>query len=74
MTMEPSDGEPLGAESGSGSAPGESPATPPAAEPTGEPLADSTVGTGSVIGIGCTIVVLLITCLGVAIFVWRQVN
>jgi hypothetical protein len=43
--------------------------TPPAASPE-----ESTVGTGSVIGLGCTIFVLIFVCIGVAIFMWRQVN
>jgi hypothetical protein len=33
-----------------------------------------TIGTGSFFGIGCTIFALLFVCVGVAIFMWRQVN
>lgn len=33
-----------------------------------------TVGTGSVFGIGCSIVALLFVCVGIAIFMWRQTN
>lgn len=35
---------------------------------------ESTVGTGSVLAIGCSLVVLLILFLGIALFVSRQVN
>jgi hypothetical protein len=56
------------------------PDTPPAPEspnplitPTAPPE-DPTVGTGSVIGIGCTVFVVIFVCIGVAIFMWRQVN
>lgn len=34
----------------------------------------TTIGTGSFFGIGCSIVALLFVCVGVAIFMWRQVN
>lgn len=33
-----------------------------------------TVGTGSIFGIGCSIVAILFVCVGIAIFMWRQVN
>jgi hypothetical protein len=54
----------------------ESPAEPDAPAPPSEPVAaeDSTVGTGSIFGIGCTVLALLFVCVGVAIFMWRQVN
>jgi hypothetical protein len=74
MAMEPSDEEMPGADASAASPPGESPATTPSAESSAGPPAESTVGTGSVIGLGCTIVILLITCIGVAIFMWRQVH
>jgi hypothetical protein len=50
--------------------------TPAPKTPEAAPVspAESTVGTGSVIGIGCTIFVLIFVCIGVAIFMWRQVN
>jgi hypothetical protein len=35
---------------------------------------ESTVGTGSVFAIGCSILALLFVCVGVGIFMWRQVN
>ena len=56
--------------------------TPPA-EPDASIAADqpatpaddeSTVGTGSVVGIGCTIVVLLFICLAIAVYVVREVS
>lgn len=33
-----------------------------------------TVGTGSIFGIGCSIVAILFVCVGIAIFMWRQTN
>jgi hypothetical protein len=53
--------------------PEETPAPEPALPTTASPE-ESTVGTGSVIGLGCTIFVLIFVCIGVAIFMWRQVN
>ncbi len=53
-------------------APVESDAPVTSAEPA--VAEESTVGTGSVFGIGCTILALLFVCVGVAIFMWRQVN
>lgn len=35
---------------------------------------DSTVGTGSVLAIGCSLIVLIILIAGIALFVSRQVN
>jgi hypothetical protein len=56
----------------------ESPPTPEADAPTAPaPSAgadESTVGTGSVFAIGCSILALLFICIGVGIFMWRQVH
>lgn len=51
-------------------------AMPEAAEDTnpGDRPVSTTIGTGSFFGIGCTIFALLFVCVGVAIFMWRQVN
>jgi hypothetical protein len=46
-------------------------AAPPVQLPAAE---ESTVGTGSVFAIGCSILALLFVCVGVGIFMWRQVN
>jgi hypothetical protein len=35
---------------------------------------DSTVGTGSVFAIGCTVMMLIILLIGIAIFISRQAN
>lgn len=35
---------------------------------------DSTVGTGSVLAIGCSVIVLLILIVGIALFISRQMN
>jgi hypothetical protein len=43
-------------------------------EPAREAGPDSTVGTGSVIAIGCTLLTLLLTLIGVAIFIARQIS
>ena len=40
-------------------------------DPTDE---DSTVGTGSILAIGCSVVVLLILIVGIALFVSRQMS
>jgi hypothetical protein len=46
----------------------------PDAAPSAERPVSTTIGTGSFFGIGCTIFALLFVCVGVAIFMWRQVN
>jgi hypothetical protein len=46
----------------------------PAAPPPTTAADESTVGTGSVFAIGCSILALLFVCVGVGIFMWRQVN
>ncbi len=46
----------------------------PDAAPSPERPVSTTIGTGSFFGIGCTIFALLFVCVGVAIFMWRQVN
>lgn len=38
------------------------------------PDEESTVGTGSFIAIGCSLIVLLILIVGIALFISRQVN
>ncbi len=38
------------------------------------PDEESTVGTGSVLAIGCSVIVLLILIVGIALFISRQVN
>lgn len=38
------------------------------------PDEESTVGTGSFIAIGCSVIVLLILIVGIALFISRQVN
>ena len=38
------------------------------------PDEESTVGTGSILAIGCSLVVLLILFVGIALFISRQVN
>jgi hypothetical protein len=40
-------------------------------DPTPE---DSTVGTGSVLAIGCSVIVLIVLVFGIALFISRQIN
>jgi hypothetical protein len=46
----------------------------PVAPPPPAAVDESTVGTGSVFAIGCSILALLFVCVGVGIFMWRQVH
>jgi len=41
-------------------------------EPAVDP--DSTVGTGSVFAIGCTLLMVIILFIGIALFIWRQTS
>jgi hypothetical protein len=62
----------LAASSDSGSPPDNEGAAPSPPAPEVDP--DSTVGTGSVFAIGCTLLMLIILLAGIALFISRQAN
>jgi hypothetical protein len=57
------------------SEPPETEASPQSEQDAGHvPDPDSTVGTGSVFAIGCTVLMLIILLIGIAVFISRQAN